>query len=123
MPDLTGSKLKDEVMNLHTAMYEKFGYDMQYLRPPMGEYSERTLDETNKLGYITVMWSFGYVDWDPNKQQGQDYARKTILDNLHNGEVILLHATSSDNANVLDDVIKEARAEGYEFRSLDEFER
>jgi len=89
----------------------------------MGEYSERTLSETNNLGYTTVMWSFGYVDWDPNKQKGEDYAQKTIMDNLHNGEVMLLHATSSDNANVLDSVIKEAKSQGYEFRSLDEFEK
>ena len=123
MPDIDNAKLKDEVMKLHTALYEKFGYEMKYLRPPMGEYSERVLNETNNLGYIAAMWSFGYVDWDPNKQKGEDYAKKTILDNLHNGEVMLLHATSSDNANVLDSVIKEAKAQGYEFKSLDEFEK
>ena len=36
---------------------------------------------------------------------------------------MLLHATSKDNANILDEVIKKAKEEGYEFKSLDEFER
>ena len=39
------------------------------------------------------------------------------------GEVMLLHATSKDNANILDEVIKETKKQGYTFKSLDEFER
>ena len=35
--------------------------------------------------------------------------RKKIYDNLHSGEVMLLHATSKDNANILDEVIKETK--------------
>ena len=48
---------------------------------------------------------------------------KKILDNLHSGAVILLHGNSVDNMNVLDYVIKEVKNQGYEFKSLDEFER
>ena len=36
---------------------------------------------------------------------------------------MLLHATSSTNANILDYCIKEIRKQGYEFKTLDEFER
>jgi hypothetical protein len=36
--------------------------------------------------------------------------------------VLLLHATSKDNSNILDEVIKEAIQMGYEFKSLDKFE-
>lgn len=49
MPDLTDEKIKTEVMDLHTAIYEKFGYEMKYIRPPMGEFSERTLNIINSL--------------------------------------------------------------------------
>ena len=123
IPDLNDEKLKKEVMDLHTAIYEKFGYEMKYMRPPKGEYSERTLALTNSLGYKTVMWSLAYDDWDEKHQKGSEYAKSKILDNLHPGAIILLHGTSKDNANVLDEVIKEAQNMGYEFKSLDEFER
>ena len=43
MPDLSDEKIKKEIMDLHTSIYEKFGYEMKYIRPPMGEFSERTL--------------------------------------------------------------------------------
>jgi len=52
----------------------------------------------------------------------QQYAKDKILSNIHNGAVILLHATSSDNAEILGDVIKEIKNKGYEFKSLDDFE-
>lgn len=123
MPDIDNETIKQEVMNLHTAVYEKFGYEMKYLRPPKGEYSERTLAYTNTLGYKTVMWSFAYDDWDENKQGREEYGKQKILNNIHNGAVILLHSTSKDNANILDESIKEIKNMGYEFKSIEEFEQ
>lgn len=121
MPDLTEDKVKAEVMDLHTAVYQKFGYEMKYIRPPKGEYSEKTLSMTNALGYKTVMWSLAYDDWDENKQGREEYAKKKIIDNIHPGAVILLHGKSKDNTNVLDYCIKEIKSMGYEFRTLDNF--
>ena len=122
LPDISDEEIKDEVMKLHQSIYEKFGYEMKYIRPPKGEYSERTLAVTKQLGYTNVMWTFGYLDYDENNSKGIQYAQKIILDNLHNGEIMLLHGNSKDNAEVLDSVIKQAKADGYEFKSLDEFE-
>ena len=42
---------------------------------------------------------------------------------MHNGAVILLHANSKDNCNILDEIIKEIQSMGYEFKTLDEFKR
>ena len=123
MPDSTEEQIKEDVMSLHQEIYEKFGYEMKYIRPPKGEYSEKSIAYTNSLGYKTIMWSFAYDDWDVNKQGRQEYGKKKILDNLHNGEIMLLHATSKDNSEILDEIIKEAKRQGYEFRSIDEFER
>ena len=122
MPEIDNDTIKNEVMNLHTAVYEKFGYEMKYIRPPKGEFSERTLDFTNSLGYKTVMWSLAYDDWDESKQGREAYGKTKVLDNIHNGAVILLHSNSKDNSNILDDVIKEIRKMGYEFDTLDNFE-
>lgn len=49
MPSLTLEQIKSEVMNLHTAIYEKFGYEMKYIRPPKGEYSEKSVGYCNTL--------------------------------------------------------------------------
>ena len=49
MPSLTTEQIKDEVMKLHTGVYEKFGYEMKYIRPPKGEYSEQSVAYCNSL--------------------------------------------------------------------------
>ena len=121
MPDLTDEKIKSEVMDLHQTISQKFGYEMKYLRPPMGEFSERTLQITNSLGYKNVMWSFAYEDWNENNQPDEQKSKEKILKNVHNGEIMLLHGNSKTNTNILDSVIKEIKNMGYEFKSLDEF--
>ena len=47
-------------------------------------------------------------------------AKQIILDNAHNGEVMLLHPTSEVNARILGDVIRELKNQGYRFGTLDE---
>lgn len=121
MPDLTDEKVKSEVMDLHTVVYEKFNYEMKYIRPPMGEFSQRTLSIINSLGYTTTMWSFAYDDWNESNQGREEYAKQKILDNVHNGEILLLHANSKDNTNVLDYCIKQIKNMGYEFKTLEDF--
>ena len=72
------------------------------------------------LGYKTVFWSFAYADWDNGKQPSHDHAKRCIFDNIHNGAVLLLHPTSTTNADILSEVIRTLRAEGYRFGTLEE---
>ncbi len=118
MPEISEEALTKEIMELHQVIYEKFGYEMKYLRPPKGEFSERTLKQTNQLGYKTIMWSFAYEDWDENKQPEEENAKNKILNNLHNGEIMLLHGNSKTNTNILDYIIKETKNMGYEFKPI-----
>ena len=120
LPEISEDSVKKEIMDLHTAIYEKFGYEMKYIRPPKGEYSERVLQICGNLNYKVVMWSFAYDDWDETKQGREEYGKKKILDNLHNGEVMLLHGTSKDNMNILEECIKLIKDEGYEFGRLND---
>ena len=116
------AKLEEEITKLHDYVKENFGgYEMTYLRPPKGEYSERTVKIAKDLGYRTVLWSSAYDDWDTSKQDRLDYARKMIYNYAHNGCVMLLHAVSKDNTALLGEVIDTLRNSGYEFKSLDEF--
>ncbi|WP_010244050.1 delta-lactam-biosynthetic de-N-acetylase [Acetivibrio cellulolyticus] len=115
LPTVDDKALEEEILGLDRAFFEKFGKHMQFLRPPKGEYSERTLAITQKLGYTNLFWSFAYDDWYRDKIRGPQYAYEKVMNNLHNGEVILLHAVSKDNAEALDMIIKGAREKGFEF--------
>ncbi len=121
MPSISNDEIEKEIMKLHQAVMEKFNYEMKYMRPPKGEFNERTLKKTSELGYKTVMWSFAYFDWDEKKQPSLEESKKMIINNLHCGEIMLLHPNSKTNSEVLDSIIKEAKEQGYEFKLLDEF--
>lgn len=122
MPSISDQEIENEVMQLHKAVYEKFNYEMKYIRPPRGEFSARTLKKCEQLGYKTVMWSFAYCDWDEKKQPNLETAKKMIIENLHSGEIMLLHSNSKTNSEILDTILKEAKNQGYEFNTLEQFE-
>lgn len=119
MPDVNDEKLESELLDLDRKFYELFGQSMKYVRPPMGEFSERTVALSKNLGYTSVFWSFAYKDWETNNQKGTEYAKETVLNAIHPGEVMLLHAVSVDNTNALGMIIDEARKMGYEFGELE----
>ena len=100
---------------------EYTGYEMaKYFRFPEGKYSERTLKCINDMGYKSIFWSFAYADWDNANQPDPQKATKKILENTHNGAIILLHPTSKTNAEILPILISSWRDMGYEFETLDD---
>ena len=94
-----------------------------YFRFPMGRFSRRALEYNKTLGVKSVFWSFAYYDWDNDKQPTATAACEKIYSRIHNGCVMLLHSTSATNAAVLPQVIDKLTADGYTFKSLDEFKK
>lgn len=92
----------------------------KFFRPPMGKYSVASLKQTKELGYKTIFWSFAYKDWIIDNQPSEEMAIKKITSGVHPGCIMLLHAVSKTNTNVLKDVITQLKNEGYEFKSLND---
>ncbi len=113
MPTLDYEKCRTEILDLHQYVLDNFGYKMYLFRPPMGEYSEKTLAITESLGYTTVLWSFAYADWDPDAQPERSAALKRVCDSAHDGAIFLLHAVSKTNTEILGEVIDSFRADGF----------
>ena len=89
-----------------------------FFRPPEGSYTYNTLRWAQQLGYHTTLWSVAYADWDPANQPSHAGAKQTINSRVHNGAIVLLHAVSSTNAAILDDLITNWKAQGYTFKAL-----
>lgn len=115
------TKFSSEFKEVEESFKEVTGKEMpKYFRPPMGKYSEESLSRTEALGYKTIFWSFAYKDWLVNEQPTPSFGKNKILSRCSNGTIILLHAVSNTNTEILDDVIKTLKADGYEFKSLDQ---
>ena len=74
-----------------------------------GVYSIHSLEQTQALGYKTIFWSFAYGDWDVNNQPGKQGAYDMVMQNYHNGSIMLLHAVSQSNTEALPDIIESLR--------------
>ena len=119
MPTLSDRDNKQEIIDCAQYCKEATGYEMDhFIRPPMGEYNEKTLKLTKSMGYKTIFWSMAYVDFDVNKQPGKDYVVEHFKKYTHNGAIPLMHNVSQSNAEALDEVITNLKKEGYEFESL-----
>lgn len=115
MDEVSSEVAKEEIMFLHDYIKKEHNYTMSYFRFPKGEFSERVLAQANDLGYKSIFWSFAYADWDTNNQIDQTKAFTNICESTHDGEIILLHAVSQTNANILGNVIDDIRKQGYTF--------
>lgn len=110
------NKFNRELFDVEEKYKEITGKEMiKLFRPPMGHYSQKSLAMTKNLGYKTIFWSFAYSDYNVDKQPSHESAKKIIFDNLHNGSIMLLHAVSKTNTEILDEFIKEAQKQGYTF--------
>lgn len=121
MTTLTDDEVREEILGCAQYYKEVTGYDMpKFFRPPAGGYSVRTLEITKDVGYKTIFWSYAYKDWLVDEQPGRDVAYQNAMDYTHNGCIMLLHAVSTSNTEALDDILKDLKAQGFEFVSLEE---
>lgn len=121
MPSITDNpeRFKNELVETAKAFTDLTGKDMPpFFRPPKGEYNKTSLKMTADLGYKTIFWSFAYEDWVTDRQPDPERAHQLIMQNIHPGEIMLLHAVSKTNSEILDRVISGVQEEGYRFATL-----
>lgn len=118
---ISRERMARELQKLDNYLRVNFGYSSRYFRYPQGAYSPNTMDLVTSIGYRAIFWSYAYNDYTQGAFPDKDEAFRLVTNRLHDGEVLLLHAISPGNAAAIGDIIDYARAQGYEFRSLDQY--
>ena len=123
-PDMTTKSKEEfqtEIKELEAKYKEITGQDMvKCYRPPQGKYNDSTLAMAKELGYSTYFWSLAYVDWYQDKQPTKDEAFEKLIGRIHPGAIVLLHSTSSTNAEILDELLTKWSEMGYTIEPLTE---
>ncbi len=119
LPTETLEEAYDEVKILHDYIYENFGYTMSLFRFPAGESSDRTQALLQSMGYKSLFWSYAYKDWDPSAQPDPSASLQKLTNAAHPGAIILLHAVSSTNTDILGQLIDNYRSMGYNLARFD----
>lgn len=91
-----------------------------YYRPPQGKCNVENLKMAQELGYATIFWSMAHVDWDQENQPSHEKAFEVLTERTHPGAVVLLHAISQTNGEILDEMLTRWEEMGYTFGTLKE---
>lgn len=110
---LTPEEAADDLITMHNYVLDNYGYAMKYFRFPSGNFNEQTLALAQSLGYQSVFWSFAYVDWYVDQQPDPAESADKIVNAACNGNIYLLHAVSSTNADILGEVIDRIAQQGF----------
>ncbi|MGG1518424.1 polysaccharide deacetylase family protein [Paenibacillus oryzisoli] len=120
--ELSDDQIRKEITDFEVMYRQITGQDVQkYFRFPYGKYNRHVLDLVSGMGYTSVFWSTAMRDWEP-RANGPDDPYNDIMNNLHDGNVILMHQGSEENMQALDRIIKEIKKRGYEFGVVSEIQ-
>lgn len=110
-------ELLNDLEKLENKYYQLTNKNLaKIFRPPEGRFNRKALELLNKAGYKTFFWSIALVDWKDTKVD----TYQEVINNLHDGAIILLHSVSKDNNLALGKIIDEIKRQGYEFKLLTE---
>jgi len=124
-PDMGSISERESFAAELTALENKYkeitGQEMvKFYRPPQGKYSRENLQMAREMGYHTFFWSLAYVDWYTEDQPTREEAFHKLLGRIHPGAIVLLHSTSTTNAEILDELLTKWEEMGYRFGSLED---
>ncbi len=122
------SAVRAELTGGHKDIVEITGQIPRAFRAPHGYRNPFVTRVANKLRYRTIGWTYGV--WDSDRPPAEEIRRR-VRAKLKPGAIILLHdgdgydpagtterGDRSNTAAALPGIIADARAAGYEFRSL-----
>jgi polysaccharide deacetylase family sporulation protein PdaB len=111
--------VKEEISAAHQSIKEVTGTDPSLIRTPNGAWNDMVLGEADQLGYKVIQWSVDSLDW---KKPGVDAIVKRVLDRVHPGAIILMHASDTclQTPEALPKVLEGLKAQGYELVTVSE---
>lgn len=105
--------VREEIMAAHQAIKEVTGVSPCLIRTPNGAWNDMVLGVADELGYKVIQWSTDSLDW---KKPGVDAIVNRVLDRVHPGAIILMHASDTclQTPEALPRVIEGLKAKGYD---------
>lgn len=117
MSTLGGSKLKEEVEYVNTAVRTLTGVTPRVFRAPFGEYDDKLLSAVESAEMIPVQWDVDSLDW---KGISGEEIVKRVVGKVKNGSIILCHNNSDHILDALPAILDQLTEKGYRFVTIGE---
>lgn len=115
MTKKTDAQIKQQLQKTDAILDKAIGQDFSYmLRPPYGDYNQRTLKASNTPCFY---WSMDTYDW---KTRNADSVYREFIKQARDGSIALLHDTHATSVTAALRAIDTLQARGYKFVTLSE---
>ena len=123
LTSVDASTVHSEIERSQKAIQEVTGKLTTHLRPPYGDFTERSWLGSGGTITASIRWNGDSQDW---RTPGADAIIENALTNLHSGTIILMHDGGGDRAQdieALPRLIERVQGEGYQFVTISELMR
>ena len=116
-PDLTklsANEVHSQLSTTADAIQQATGTRPTFFRPPYGAINNAVQAQATELGFTSTLWSVDTLDW---QGPGKSAIINTVLTNVQNGSIILLHDGGGDRSQTvaaLPTIITQLQARGYQ---------
>jgi peptidoglycan-N-acetylglucosamine deacetylase len=94
---LSGDAVQQDLKKTEDEIAKIIGKKPAILRTPYGSTNDKVLQAAQKQGYSIVLWSIDTLDWS---QKESSNILKNVLDNVRNGDIILMHSNADRGETV-----------------------
>ncbi|MFI0417757.1 polysaccharide deacetylase family protein [Spongiactinospora sp. 9N601] len=108
--EITDQEISEELTTTQEAVKKAAGRSPTMIRPPYGEFDERTVRIAAQMGLPLVLWNGGSRDW-ATKNETAIY--KEVLRSAKRDGVILMHDWVQQTVTVMPKLLKELKRQGY----------
>lgn len=114
---LTAGQIKSQVGTTNRKIQAVCGVTPALVRPPGGYMDSRSLSVLGNMGMSAIMWSVDTRDW---QHRNAKKTINTVLSQVKDGDIILMHDIYSPTADAAEALIPELTARGYQLVTVSE---
>ena len=111
---LSGSEVASQISRCNNAVFNLTGVMPSVMRPVGGAYNATV---SNNVGMPMIIWSVDTNDW---KYRDSQHVINAILNNVKDGDIVLMHDLYASTAAAMETVIPELIARGYTLVTVSE---
>lgn len=112
MSKLSELQIEGELTSSISAIENITGKKVELFRPPYGDYNDKVISVTKRLGLFPIQWSVDSIDW---KDISAKEIVKRVVSKTESGSIILCHNQGLHTAEALPYVLSNLKEKGYEF--------
>lgn len=111
---LSAKKIEYQLDKTDEALEGIIGQGASLMRPPGGAFNDKVKSNVHKP---MIIWSLNSNDW---KTRNKDSIQKTVLNNIKDGDIILMHDLYEATADATEVIVPELKKQGFQLVTVQE---